>query len=144
MARTVLDASALIAGLAGEPAQLEVEQILRQGALISAVNLAEVLDRLTRLGRWTSVAVRQRVNWVTAGGLEIEPVWVPIARSAGGLRAEHYHRESRPLSLADCICIATAAHLGASLATTDRHLAATARAMDVEVVALPNSAGRRP
>lgn len=48
----VLDASALIAFLRGEPGQREVEAILRAGrAAISAGNLAEVVDLLGRRGR---------------------------------------------------------------------------------------------
>ena len=144
MARTVLDASALIAGLLGEPARGQVEAILRQqpAPSISAVNLCEAVDRLVRIGKWSAVAVRQRVNWLIAGGLAIEPVWFPIARLAGGLRAEHYHCTDRPLSVADCVCLATAMRLEADLATTDAHLAGLARTLGVGVVALPNSAGQ--
>lgn len=116
------------------------------GQAVAAVRriLAEVVDRLIRMGGWDAVALRQRVNWLIAGGLEVEPVWVPIARRAGRLRAEHYQRTDRPLSVSDCICLATAIQLGGQLATTDSVLAATARSLGVAVVALPNSAGQRP
>ena len=63
---------------------------------------------------------------------------------ASELRAAHYHRAKMPVSLADCICVATAISLGTDLATTDPALAAVARAAGVEVIALPNSAGVIP
>ncbi len=60
------------------------------------------------------------------------------------LRAKHYHRERRPVSIADCICLATALRLKEDLATTDPALAAVAREEGVTVVALPDSSGQRP
>jgi predicted nucleic acid-binding protein len=63
---------------------------------------------------------------------------------ATSLRAEHYHRGRVPVSLADCICVATAITLQTDLATTDPAQAAVARAAGVEVIALPDSEGRLP
>jgi predicted nucleic acid-binding protein len=78
------------------------------------------------------------------GGLEVEPVWLRVTWLAAALRTEHYHRERAPVSLADCICVATAISLGTDLATTDPALAAVARAAGVVVVPLPDSAGVAP
>jgi predicted nucleic acid-binding protein len=50
----------------------------------------------------------------------------------------------RELSLADCFLLATASRLGAAVATSDPAVAATARAESLELVGLPDSAGRRP
>lgn len=146
MAPTVLDASALIAALANEPARPQVEAILRADTrpVISAVNLAETIEWLVRLGEQPPDRVRERVNWLIAGGLQVEAVWTPLARSAGALRARHYHRTDRPISLADCFCLATAISLRANLATTDAHLAGLGGEVGVEVILLPDSAGRRP
>ena len=146
MASAVLDASALIAALADEPARPEVEAILRseQSPVISAVNLAETIDWLIRLGGQPSDRVREVTNWLIADGLQVEPVWIPLVRHAATLRARHYHRRDRPLSLGDCVCLATAMSLSAALATTDPHLAALGRELGVEVLALPDSSGARP
>lgn len=111
---------------------------------MSAVNLAEAMDVLVRVGRRDAEAVRERIDWLIAGGLEVEPVWLPIARMAASLHARHYHRSDRPLSLADCICLATALTLQTDLATTDPDLARLAREVGVDVVSLPDSTGRRP
>jgi PIN domain nuclease of toxin-antitoxin system len=142
---TVLDASALIGALKDEPAKAEVEAILRRRPppSISATNLAEVVDWLARVQGQPETGVRDRIDWLLVGGLEIEPAWLMDARLAGTLRARHYHRERRPLSLADCICIATAMRLSTDLATTDSVLAEVARAEGVSVIALPDSTGRR-
>lgn len=135
-----------MAALAGEPAGPEVETILRRrpAPVISAVNLAEVNDTLVRVIGREPDTVRDRLDWLIVGGLEVEPVWVPVARLAASLRAQHYHRTDMPLSLADCFCLATAMILETDLATTDPDLAALARNLGVGVIGLPDSTGRRP
>jgi predicted nucleic acid-binding protein len=77
-------------------------------------------------------------------GLEVEPVWLRVMWLATSLRAEHYHRTTASVSLADCICIATAITLETDLATTDPALAHVARAAGVDVIPLPDSAGVIP
>lgn len=109
---------------------------------MSAVNVAEVIDRLVRVHGADADAVRDRIDWLIYGGLEIEPVWLPVARLAASLRAEHYHRAEMPLSMADCMCVATALTLGSELATADRDLARVARQVGLKVIALPDSSGR--
>jgi predicted nucleic acid-binding protein len=79
-----------------------------------------------------------------AKGLEVEPVWMRVMWLATSLRAEHHHREITPISLADCICIATAVTLETDLATVDPPQARVARAAGVEVIALPDSTGVLP
>jgi PIN domain nuclease of toxin-antitoxin system len=145
-ALTVLDASALVAALAGEPAGEEVDAILRRRPppSISAVNLAEVVDTLVRVMGRDPGAVRDSLDWLIVGGLEVEPVWLRVARLAASLRVQHYHRAEMPLSLADCFCLATAMTLESDLATTDPDLARLARDMSVDVIGLPDSTGRRP
>jgi len=145
-ALTVLDASALVAFLLDEPARAEVEAILRRSPppSISAVNLAEVIDRLVRVDGRLIEDVNDRINLLMVGGLEVEPVWVPAARLAASLRAQYYSRASSPLSLADCVCVATAIALKTDLATSDRALAKMARDAGVAVIALQDSTGARP
>ena len=143
---TVLDASALIGALGNQPAKSEVEQILRRRPppSISAVNLGEVIDWLVRVDGQREQDVRDRIDWLVVGGLEIEPMWPFDARRAATLRARHYHRERRPLSLADCVCLATAVKLSTDLATTDPVLYGLAHELGVEVIGLPDSTGARP
>ena len=141
----VLDASALVARSVGEPARPQVDIILRERATaISAVNLAEVVDALQRGRGHDPDEVREQIELLMVAGLEVEPVWLGVMWLATSVRAEHYHRSKAPVSLADCICVATAITLEADLATTDVALAAVARLSGLDVIALPDSAGAIP
>ena len=111
---------------------------------ISALNLAEAVDTVIRARGQDPDGVHEKVGLLIIGGLEVEPVWLRVMWLATSLRAKHYHREKAPVSLADCICIATAITLDTDLATTDAPLAAVARATGVDVIALPDSGGRLP
>ncbi len=116
---SVLDAQALIAFLTDEPARPDVEALLRDAtdpACIGAVNLAECADILVRV---------KGVPWDVAGraldlaleSLEVIAVDGALARRAGELRARHYDRARRPVSLSDCLALATALGSGQRLAT---------------------------
>jgi PIN domain nuclease of toxin-antitoxin system len=143
----VLDAYAVIAALVGEPGAAAVEAELRRpnaGPQISAVDVAEVVDRMVRLAGVTEQAVDASLELLAAGGLVVAPADEHIGRLAGRLRARHYSRRGQAVSLADCIALATSKSLGASLATADPALATIARAEGVPLVALPDSRGRRP
>jgi hypothetical protein len=66
----------------GEPAAGEVAALLRDPgdpAVISAVNVAETLDVLVRIGIRTPEEVEERLDWLTAAGL----VMVPLPDSHG-------------------------------------------------------------
>lgn len=144
---TVLDAQALVAFLVDEPAAGDVEALLRDPAnppRIGAANLAEVVDVLGRVYRRSHDEIGERVDLLVAGGLDIVRVDEGIARVAGRIRAERYHRVDRPVSLADCLALATAAWLDDRLATSDATFARTAREEGRVVVPLPDSAGRLP
>jgi PIN domain nuclease of toxin-antitoxin system len=135
----------LVAGFLDEPARPIVEEVLRTPpTAISATNLAEVVDRLVRVRGQDADLVRERIETLMVAGLEVEPVWLRVMWLATSLRAEHYHRSKTAVSLADCICVATAISLDTDLATTDPALAAVARAAEVQVIALPDSAGVIP
>jgi PIN domain nuclease of toxin-antitoxin system len=141
---TVLDAQAIVAFLIDEPAALQVRDLLRATASISAVNWVEVIDRLVRTGGRSVDEVTQRLDLLLAGGLKVVAVDEPIGRVAGRLRARHYHRRQRPISHADCVALATAKALDEPLATSDPALAAVAVVVGVPVIPLPDSAGVRP
>jgi PIN domain nuclease of toxin-antitoxin system len=129
----LLDAFALIALLAGEPAAEEVELLLRGGdAAMTAVNLAEALDVLQRVQGISS----ERLEEVTAPlvGEQVRLVAIDerIARGAADIRARRYHRTRAPLSLADCILLAATGDSDA-LATADGPLIRVAEAESVKV-----------
>lgn len=137
----VLDASAVIAFLRDEPARAQVEELLRgrPAPYISAVNVAEVVDVLVRVAHLAEEQVNDAIDLLLVGGLEVQPFWLPHARLAASIRAEHYDRRRSPISLGDSACLATARPLKATVATTDRALADTARDMGLETVVLPTA-----
>jgi PIN domain nuclease of toxin-antitoxin system len=146
-ALTVLDAQAIVAALLGEPATAEVEAILRDVSdppRISAVNVAEVIDVLVRRHGAAPDDVLQRLEWLQVGGLATVAADEAIGLLAGRLRARHYRSSDRAVSLADCVALATALHLGDRLATADPALADLAAEEGCRIVALPDSRGRRP
>ncbi|MFN8630655.1 MAG: PIN domain-containing protein [Chloroflexota bacterium] len=141
---TVLDTQALVALLAAEPAASEVEAILRGRdgiASISAVTVAEVMDVLVRRHARRVETAGDYVTGLLAGGLEVVPVDEEIGRLAGVLRSRHWDSKRRPVSMADCIVLATAMTVREPLATSDRPLIAAARAEGHPVVALLDSRG---
>lgn len=140
----LLDAYALTALLAEEPAADEVAELIAAGATaVAAPNLAEACDRL---GRLYGVAVeRTRVaveSLEQTSGLRVRAAERDHAWRAAELRVEHYHRSRCPLSLGDCLLLAmTGDH--EQVATADPHVLDTAAAKHIPWVALPDSRGRR-
>lgn len=133
---TVLDAQAVVALLLNERSADRVIGLIEHQAAISAVNVAEVIDVIARGHERDAEEVSERIDWLVAGGLVVVPVTDDVARSAGALRSREYHRSRNPLSLADCVALATAMSRGEPLATADRPLAETARRNHVRVVRL--------
>jgi uncharacterized protein with PIN domain len=124
----VLDAYALIALLADEPAAETVEELLRQGtATITSINLAEALDVLERRDRIPEEELRKMLNGLP---LRVVPASESDAWAAARLRARHYHRRTRAVSIADCFLIAAAGD-GDAVATADQSVLETARAEGV-------------
>jgi predicted nucleic acid-binding protein len=141
---TVLDAYALVALLADEPAADEVASLLAEGGCaVTHVNLCEsvyVLHRAYGIGIEESRPVlapllSEHVRQLPTDGTT---VW-----RASELRIRHYDRRVRPLSLADCVLIAAAGD-GDRIATADAPVAEAARAEGIAVVPLPDIAGARP
>jgi len=138
----LLDASALIAFVRGEPAADEVADALRSGdAAVVSVIVGEVADVLVRRIGVPEVDVDAALGRVVAL-LEVRPVDAALARRAGALRARRYRRDSAPLSLADCHCIAAAGSDDVVL-SSDEPLLRVADAEGVAIRALPDSRGRR-
>ena len=122
----VLDASALLALIQAEAGSERVAEVL-DGAVISAINLAEVVSRLADRGV-PGEAIRRQLARL---GLRIVPVDEDLAYAAGLLRPA---TRALGLSLGDRVCIALARRLGATALTTDRVWARLEIGVAVELV----------
>jgi len=109
MTVTVLDASAVLCYLQGEPGADAVAEKLSQ-AIIGAANWSEVLSRFSGAVEMSLVE-----GILSAQGALIEPVGVEDARGAAALRDSHPH-----LSLGDRLCLALADRLDSEVLTADR------------------------
>jgi PIN domain nuclease of toxin-antitoxin system len=111
--RYILDSSAVLALVLNEPGLRAVQVAVRQGAVIGAVNLAEVVSRLVRQG----LADDEIEGLVRPLGLEVIPLDGAVAWRAGVLS-----RTTNPygLSLGDRACLALAARMELPVLTADR------------------------
>ena len=141
----LLDAYALVAFLAEEPAAGEVDELLRRGSCaISLVNLAEAVDVCGRVHALELEEVQPVIEMlVGAEQLELLAPSTAVAWRAAALRQAHYQRRTLELSLADCFLLA-AARPGDEIATADAPVARVARQASLGVVPLPDSTGSRP
>ena len=112
MNEKVLDASILLAVLRDEPYEPMLLEHL-QGAVISAINLAEVHSKLADFGMREGLALGRLLAVLD----RVEAFSEKQAELVGHLRSS-----TRPfgLSLGDRACLALALDLGAEVYTTDR------------------------
>lgn len=138
---TVLDAYAVLALLKGEPAAPIVQQLLIDDAeaALTTLGVADVLDHLVRVEGATDEEAA--LDLAQLGLDEPPPVDVVLATHAGLLRARHYHRIRRAVSLADCIAAEHARIAGVAVASADPHLLELCHDERIEVVVLPDSHG---
>jgi PIN domain nuclease of toxin-antitoxin system len=141
-ARTLIDASALIALLGAEPAAGEVQEMLNQGAAMTTLNLAEAIDRLKRRYDLEVERTRPVIEGLLAKSLVLLPLGPLQAWRAGEIRAAHYHRSRCPISLADAVLVASAP-AGGRIASSDGPLLTVAVSEGLAAAALPDSKGRR-
>ncbi len=114
MTRTILDASALVALLMGEPGSDQVALAMEEGEVaMGAPNLAEVVGRLARSGV-DPLAIQDALG---ALELDIIPLDAPAAWEAGLMEVR---TRALGLSLGDRCCLALAEREGATVLTTDR------------------------
>lgn len=133
---TLLDAYALIAFLVSGPAAPQVRALLREGnAGVATANLAEALDVSERVHGLPVGRALEILDPLFEGPLAVRLLDFATARRAAEIRSKHYHRSSRPISLADAVLVASAGR-GDRLATADPDVLAVARAVEVETVAL--------
>ena len=107
---TVLDASAVLAFVQGEPGSDIVERHLDDGAVCGAANWSEVAQKVRAAGRdWDLVR-----SLLLSYDLAIEPVDANDAEAAASL-----WRRGSGLSLADRLCLALGARLDVDVLTAD-------------------------
>jgi ribonuclease VapC len=119
---TVLDSSALLAFLQGEPGADQVEDALVAGAICGTANWSEVAQKVLAHGRDWSLAAAVLHSY----DLELAPVTVADA--------EHAARQWRPgegLSLGDRLCLALAGRVGRTVLTADRAWPASERVRQI-------------
>jgi predicted nucleic acid-binding protein len=138
----VLDSYAVLALLKGEPAGEQVQQLMAdaEDALLTPLGVAEVLDHLVRLAN--AEEDEAVLDLAQLGLATPTAVGAELAARAGLLRARHYHRNNRAVSLADCVAAETARPLGCRLASADPHLLDLCRDERVAVIPLPDSTSR--
>jgi PIN domain nuclease of toxin-antitoxin system len=134
---TLLDAYALIAFLISGPATQHVRGILREGdAAVATANLVEVLDVSQRVYGVPITRTAAILDPLLEGPLTAVPLDSAVARRTAEIRAKHYHRSSRPISLADAVLIGSA-RAGDRIATADPDVLAVATAEKLDSIALP-------
>lgn len=122
----IVDTSAVLAALWGEPGGARVDQVL-PGASISAVNLAELVTKLVDRG-----ASADQVDTVLASlGLMIHPFDAASARHCGALRSSTRHLG---MSLADRACVALGLDLNLPILTADRAWAGLTIGIEIEQI----------
>ena len=107
----VLDASALLSYLQGEPGAGMVEEELESGAACGAANWAEVAQKVRAAGRDWSLARSLLLSY----SLHVEPVTAEDAEWAAAR-----WRRGEGLSLADRLCLALGERLECDVLTADR------------------------
>jgi ribonuclease VapC len=139
---TVLDASALLAYLRGEPGAEAVVEALGDGAVISTVNLAEVLSRAADRGADPAQRAKDLAERGLLGAaITLEPFTEADAIEVARLRPL---TRSAGLSLGDRACLALARRLGVRALTADSSWAKGAHGVQVEQIRPITPSGSEP
>jgi len=137
----VLDSFAVLALFRDEPAAPLVQHLVEseEEVALTALGVSEVLDHLVRiLGADEDEAVLDLAQLSLTPPISVD---LGVATQAGLLRARHYHRKSRAVSLADCVAAVSAQVTSSQLASADPHLLDMCQEEGIAVVALPDSSG---
>jgi ribonuclease VapC len=126
MAESVLDASAIIAFLTGEPGAEEVASAMAK-ATTSSVNLSEVTSWLSRAAL-PEEGIREAIDEL---GLEVNSFDKEAAVSAGLLWRT---TRARGVSLGDRACLSLARQLGLPVLTADRNWAKLDVGVEVRLI----------
>ena len=136
MSRSVLDASALLAVLGREAGWEEISGLV-PGALVSAVNLCEVVGKLGDRGM-PGEAIADALGGL---GLEVAPFESAAAHRAGLMKVQ---TGKHGLSLGDRACLALAQERGLHAVTTDGAWRDVRVGAEIRVVPRPRRASRKP
>ena len=113
MSNWVADASALLVLLNREPGSEQVEKALAEGALVTTVNLSEVVAKLSDAGM-PETAIREALTVLPVTVVDFDE---DLAFRAGLLRPA---TRDAGLSLGDRACLALAQRMGLTALTADR------------------------
>lgn len=133
---TLLDAYAVVAFLTGGPAAPQVRAILREGK--SALATANLCEALYVSERRVGIPVRramEALDPLLGTAITVIALDLDLSHRAAEIRVSHYNRQTRPISLADAILIASAAREHA-IATADPDILAVAEEEHLETVRL--------
>ena len=122
----VLDASALLAYLQGEPGEKVVDRVLEE-SVISSVNWAEVVQKSIA----AEVDVRGMLEDLKALGLQVEPFTAEDGEMAGQLWTQ---TRQAGLSLGDRACLSLGLRLKVPVLTADRAWTNLNLSLDVQVI----------
>lgn len=125
MAEVVLDTSAILADIAGEPGGTIV-RAAAVGAVASAVNVAEVVAKLIAFG------MDEREAKFLAGRGDYEVLSVDQSQAIFVGRLHSRHRQ-HGISLGDSFCLALAQQTGRPVLTADRKWKELEKALGIEV-----------
>lgn len=125
----VIDTSAIIAEIKGEPGAETVKQLMATppegGFFMHAVNVCEVAYHLLKFGLIESIAY----ELATPNGVTI----IDDIRPALWKRAARLKAQYKNLALGDCMAIALAESLDADILTGDRDFQKVDTAIDIKV-----------
>lgn len=122
----VLDASALLAYLKGEPGSDVVDGVLTE-SVMSSVNWAEVIQKSIAAG----VDVDGMLDDLQALGLRVEPFMPEDGEMAGRLWEQ---TRQYGLSLGDRACLSLGLRLGGAVLTADRAWASLNLSLGIQVI----------
>ena len=129
----VLDASALLAFILEEPGAERVEAEIARGAIVSAVNWAEVLAKLVAAGREPNEVAAMALPSTTPGDGRLQLVGFDAEQARESARLIRNTR-SLGLSLADRAALALARLRGLPVLTTDRAWRSLRLPIKIEVI----------
>ncbi len=112
MSASVIDSSVVLAVLRGEPGEARAAE-LAQGAIMSSVNLAEVVTKCVEF----EINPDEAVHFIAGRNIDVVDFNAADASLTGRLWAV---AAKGTLSLGDRACIATAIRLNATVVTADR------------------------
>ncbi len=103
---------------------------------MTTANLIEVLDVSERVRAVPIARTMAALEPLFDSTLTVRRLDLSGARRAAEIRARHYHRATRPISLADCVLLA-AAGSGDVIATADPDVLAVAGYEKIDALELP-------